>query len=80
MYKKLIKQTFLIGEDIIVQFDSFVDEPGPSVIISKGEDKITFSQEEAKLIKEIMEDTNYIFSDDNTLVKNTDGSYSKLPF
>ena len=41
MYKKLLKQEFAIGEDIFVNFESYVDERGATITIKKG-DNVTY--------------------------------------
>ena len=59
--RKLIKQEWMINENISVVFENYLDEKGCTVAIKKDKQHIIFTPEESKDLKNIFESTNFIF-------------------
>ncbi len=60
--RKLIKQEWMINENISVVFENYLDEKGCTVTIKKDKQHIIFTPEESKDLKSIFESTKFIFN------------------
>ena len=67
--KKLIKQEWAIGDKTLIEFTSYLEEDDVTILITKGKEKLSFTSNEAKELKSIMENTNFIFTNENTYKK-----------
>ena len=59
--RKLIKQEWMISENISVVFENYLSDKGCTVTLKKDKQCILFTPEESKDLKNIFESTNFIF-------------------
>ena len=69
--RKLIEQKWALGKDTVVTFESYMGEEGATVLIRQGKKELSFNGEEARGLKEIFENTNYIFEAENGMPEIT---------